>query len=64
MATPGDFTTDWTPTKPEAPEFGCRACGSDDVWYRRWLSACGGFDDIAYECRTCGREWWIDGPDA
>ena len=61
---PGDFTSDWKPTAPEAPAFKCRSCGSGDVWYRRWASDCGGYDDTLYHCRACNREWWVEGPDA
>jgi DNA-directed RNA polymerase subunit M/transcription elongation factor TFIIS len=61
---PGDFVGAWKPTAPEAPAFTCRACGSGDVWYRRWESACGGYEDIKYECRSCSRTWWVEGADA
>lgn len=54
------YYTDWKPTKPEAADFTCRGCGSDDVWYRRWESDCGGHDDTKYECRCCRKRWWIE----
>jgi len=61
---PGEFRAAWKPTAPEDPIFKCRACGSADVWYRPWTSACGGHEDVLYECRSCDREWWVEGPDA
>ena len=62
---PGEYAgDDWKPTKPENPAFKCRKCGSDDVWYRVWESSCGGYEDVHYECRSCKREWWVEGPDA
>lgn len=56
-------TSDWKPTKLENPEFKHK-CGSDDVWYRKWESSCGGYDDIKYECRGCGKKWWVESADA
>ena len=53
----------WHPTKPEAPDFKCRECGSDQVEYNVWSSSCGGYDDIQYRC-PCGRNWWVEGSDA
>lgn len=64
MTTSGHFTSDWKPTKEENPDFKCRKCGSNNIWYRRWESSCGGFDDIEYKCRSCERHWWVEGPDA
>lgn len=55
---------EWKPTKPENPEFKCPACGSDNVWYRKWDSSCGGFEDLNYECRGCKKTWWVDGIDS
>ena len=60
----GTFESDWKPTKPENPTFTCRACGSDNVWYRVWESSCGGYEDVKYHCRACGRVWWVEGADA
>lgn len=57
------YVTDWKPTKPEAPTFVCRDCGSDDVWYRDWESSDGAHDDLHYQCRSCDRSWWVEGPD-
>lgn len=55
---------DWRLVKLEAPNFRCRHCGSDDVWYRDWESSCGSWDDTKYECRNCGKRWWVEGADA
>jgi DNA-directed RNA polymerase subunit M/transcription elongation factor TFIIS len=60
----GTFDGDWRPTRAENPDFRCRTCGSDDVWYRTWESDCGGYVDTKYRCRHCGRTWWVEGPDA
>lgn len=60
----GEFKDGWKPTKAENPDFYCRKCGSDDVWYKIWESACGGYEDIKYKCRGCKRAWWVEGPDA
>ena len=51
----GSYSTDWKPTKLENPNFKCRRCQSDDVWYRNWESDCGGYEDTKYECRKIGR---------
>jgi hypothetical protein len=58
----GNFTDDWKPTASENPAFRC-TCGSNNVWYRCWESSCGGFEDVKYECRTCGRVWWVESAD-
>ena len=60
----GTYTTEWTPTLPEAPTYVCRGCGSGDVWYRRWVSGDGGHKDTHYECHGCQRGWWVEGADA
>ena len=54
----------WQMTKDENPSFVCRVCNSDEVRYRTWESACGGFEDVQYHCLNCWREWWVEGPDA
>lgn len=59
----GAFSLGWKPTAPENPEFRC-SCGSNQVSYRIWNSDCGGFEDVLYHCRSCGRTWWVEGPDA
>jgi len=45
---------------------GCpnKRCAVLDVWVRSWESSCGGYTDHQYECRTCGRTWWVEGADA
>jgi hypothetical protein len=60
----GKFEESWKPTLPENPAYRCRRCGSPDVWYRIWDSACGGYRDVKYECRGCGQVWWCEGADA
>lgn len=60
----GTFGDEWKPTKAENPDFKCRKCGSDDIWYRVWDSSCGGYEDTKYECRGCKRTWWVESADA
>ncbi len=60
----GEFRADgWKPTKPENPAFTCQKCGSDNVWYRTWESSDEAYEDIKYSCRSCGRNWWVEGDD-
>jgi DNA-directed RNA polymerase subunit M/transcription elongation factor TFIIS len=54
----GDFS-EWAPSASS-----CKQCGSDRVSYRSWDSHCGGYTDLQYRCDSCGRQWWIEGPDA
>lgn len=56
---PGEFTDEWKPSK-----VACRGCGGSQVFYRVWESSCGGYEDYKYECRGCGKEWWVDGIDS
>lgn len=43
----------------------CPGCGkSDNVFLRLWHSHCGGFEDCRYDCKDCGKAWWVDGPDS
>jgi len=58
------YLHDWKPTKPEAPDYKCRKCGSDNIWYRTWESSCGGYEDTHYRCRGCDRRWWFESADA
>lgn len=60
----GNFQNGWLPTVAENPQFCCRNCGSQDVWYRLWESSCGGYEDVKYQCRGCGRIWWVESADA
>lgn len=60
----GQYIDGWKPTKAVNPNFKCRACGSDDVWFREWESSCGGYEDMNYECRGCQRKWWVESADA
>ena len=50
----------WKPTKSENPDFKCRKCDSDDVWYQRSNDE---YEDTHYECRSCGYDWWVEGLD-
>lgn len=60
----GNYLADFKPTKSENPNFKCRKCGSDDVWYRKWEASDGGHEDILYKCLGCSRTWWFEGSDA
>jgi uncharacterized Zn finger protein len=42
----------------------CPGCGTEDVWCQEWESSDGAHEDELYACRSCGRSWWVDGPDA
>jgi RecJ-like exonuclease len=56
----GTFDKDW-----QATTLPCRGCGKEGhVYVRTWESDCGGYEDDKYQCRACGKVWWIDGPDA
>lgn len=59
-----ELQSEWKPTKDENPNFKCSKCGSDAIYYYVWESSCGGFEDTRYQCRGCGRDWWVEGPDA
>jgi predicted SprT family Zn-dependent metalloprotease len=59
----GEFRADWKPTADENPAYRCR-CGSDRVFYRIWDSDDGAYEDIQYECRSCGRRRWVESSDA
>lgn len=48
------------PAKVENPDFVCRKCGSDDVWY---AESDGDYDDVLYHCVGCNRRWWVEGAD-
>lgn len=61
---PGEYKDDWKPTKVDNPDFKCRKCGSDDIWYRNWESSDGAYDDVKYECRGCKRVWWVESSDS
>jgi DNA-directed RNA polymerase subunit M/transcription elongation factor TFIIS len=52
---------EWRATKEETPNFVCRKCKSDNVWYR--MCSCEDYEDIEYNCRSCGRRWWFEGSD-
>lgn len=55
----GEFTED--KKKSDMP---CRDCGVRDVWSQKWESSCGGYEDYIYECRSCGKVWWVEGSDS
>lgn len=50
----------WKPTKPENPDFKCRSCGSNNIYYRAEDDI---YDDIEYECADCKKHWWVEGSD-
>ena len=56
--TQGDFTD------KEKSQMKCPKCGVQDVWIQKWISFCGGYEDYQYECCSCGKVWWVEGPDA
>lgn len=58
------YTSGWKPTKAENPNFTCRKCASVEVEYREWESSDGAYEDYHYRCKSCGRDWWIEGADA
>jgi hypothetical protein len=52
----------WRPIDSPSP---CPKCGVvGRITYRLWESDCGGFEDTLYRCEACGKDWWIEGPDA
>jgi len=51
------------PTKAENPDFRCRRCQSDDVWYRD-IDTNPAFDDVEYRCLGCGRRWYFESADS
>lgn len=54
--------TRWSPAN-SAP--GCPRCNRADNTESRTLeSACGGYEDEEYRCRTCGHRWISECPDA
>lgn len=59
----GDLS-EWKPTAAENAGFKCRDCGSNNVWYAKWDSSCGGWEDLKYHCRACGKVWWVEGIDS
>lgn len=60
-ATDGKFS-EWKKAESDAP---CRHCGKKgDVRYVVWESSCGGYEDYKYGCMSCGKTWWVEGPDA
>ena len=57
------YTSEAKPVKDEDPDFKCIRCKSDNVWYMEWESSDGAHDDVNYNCRDCGRDWWVEGSD-
>ena len=56
------YQSDWTLIEDDVP---CRKCGVKggiEVW--KWESSCGGYEDYHYRCTNCGKDWWVEGPDA
>lgn len=55
--------SNWKPTRLENPDFTCKNCGSDDVWYAIWESSDGAHEDYKYDCHACNHVWWVEGSD-
>lgn len=53
----------WRSTAAENPEYRCKACGSNEIKYRKVESSDGAYEDINYICMRCGREWWYESSD-
>jgi DNA-directed RNA polymerase subunit M/transcription elongation factor TFIIS len=60
----GDYTSEWKKTEIVNSKFGCALCGSKEVFFRTWESACGGYDDTHYKCIECGHQWWVESDDS
>jgi transcription elongation factor Elf1 len=56
------MSTEWKQVPLES-NFKCRQCGSDDIEYRIVESSDGAYDDYNYHCRSCNRQWWVEGSD-
>lgn len=58
------YTTDWKDVKEEVEGWACRVCKHVDVVeYRKWESSDGGREDLEYHCKSCNRQWWVEGTD-
>lgn len=57
---PGTFT------RPEgkARKTVCPHCFGEDVTVRLWESDDGAYEDWRFTCKSCGHQWWVEGPDA
>lgn len=43
----------------------CPQCARNDhVYFRVWESSDGAYEDLKFECRSCGHHWWVEGADA
>lgn len=42
----------------------CRGCGGHHIMGRLVDSSDEAYTDLNYKCMDCGKEGWIDGPDA
>lgn len=42
----------------------CPKCGSDEHYYRVWVSHCGGYEDEEHVCHACHERWWVESADA
>lgn len=58
------YTTDWKRVDEPRHHGKDGKCESPDLWYREWESSDGGHEDYEYECRHCGKTWWVDGVDS
>jgi DNA-directed RNA polymerase subunit M/transcription elongation factor TFIIS len=60
---PGKYVSDWKPIST-LTNFECQKCSSKEVIYRVWESDDGGYEDVHYKCKTCGKSWWYESDDA
>lgn len=56
------MSDDWRPCDDDIPCRKCKEVGTIELSV--WESSCGGYEDYHYRCKSCGGDWWIDGPDA
>jgi len=62
MATMNEFDGEFTTTTEKLYE--CPKCSNLSLSKRIWESSCGGYEDVKYECSSCGYYYWIDGIDS
>jgi hypothetical protein len=42
----------------------CVHCKCRTLYFQHWESDCGGYNDVRYECKTCGDVYWVEGSDS
>ena len=55
--------SEWKATIHENPKFICPSCKSNQIIYRIVESFDGGHEDINYLCKSCRKDWWVEGSD-